>query len=81
MKNLKTFEELTNNNFNQSIIKKGIKYDLVFTSDDMKDFTYDWEDYCKEKPDTELVYEDEIGNTYVIYMKGNKIIGEFLNED
>jgi len=44
-------------------------------------FIWDWDEHCTLQPDSELVYEDKTGQEYVIYIKNDNIVGEFLKID
>ena len=64
-----------------TIEKNGKSYVLCFTSEELGYFTYDWDEYCKVNPDIELLFENKDGDSYIIYLKGESIVGEFLNID
>jgi len=77
MKYLKSFENMSNMKY---IIENGVEY--TFSERNTKgDFIWDWDEHCEIEPDEELVFEDDIGNEYVIYLKNGEKIGEFLNDD
>ena len=66
---------------NNIITKNKIKYRRSSISNSIENFTWDWDEHCKVQPDSELVYEDKTGQEYVIYIKNDNIVGEFLNKD
>ncbi len=65
-----------------TITKGKIKYQLNSITNGADNFTWNWNEHCEIQPDCEMVYEeDKNGQEYVIYTKGDNIVGEFLNED
>lgn len=64
-----------------TITKGKTKYQLNVITNGAENFTYDWDEHCESKPDCEFVYEDKNGDTYVVYKKGDVVVGEFQNID
>jgi|AntAceMinimDraft_17_1070374.scaffolds.fasta_scaffold243652_2 hypothetical protein len=62
------------------IIVKDVEYTISETN--LKgNFCWDWDEHCEVEPETEHIFEDVVGNEYVIYKNfEGDIIGEFSND-